>query len=271
MLMKNNSTLKSLWDSAVNSARVFSDFVFGDEKTPGHVRLLNMDIVDIDTTVRRLMEEAQDNPDVMEHTLRSLIILVQDNGILAMRDSLTGLHNRPSIDEHVGRHLERMERGLVDKGALIYADLDRFKNINDTLGHDAGDQAIITAAQTIAKTVRTIDVPARRGGDEFVVFLPDVTAEQAQAALQRLQKAFETLSFKWENQQVPIRGSFGLAAIEHDEKGNVPTLEQAFAAADHAMYAVKENKRANGYAAPASAAPDRAPYFPVHSMGRAPM
>ena len=99
---------------------------------------------------------------------------------LAYHDALTGLPNRRNVEEQLGRDLARARRE-GDAVAVLYLDLDHFKLVNDSLGHDAGDNALREAAKRISGVVRAGDLVARLGGDEFVLVLPGLSAETADA------------------------------------------------------------------------------------------
>ncbi|MET0817294.1 MAG: EAL domain-containing protein, partial [Solirubrobacteraceae bacterium] len=99
---------------------------------------------------------------------------------LAYHDALTGLPNRRNVEEQLGRDLARARRE-GDAVAVLYLDLDHFKLVNDSLGHDAGDNALREAAKRISGVVRAGDLVARLGGDEFVLVLPGLSADVAEA------------------------------------------------------------------------------------------
>jgi two-component system cell cycle response regulator len=109
---------------------------------------------------------------------------------LAMTDPLTGLHNRRYAIPHLGR----MARRAADSGrsfALMVLDLDRFKTVNDTHGHAAGDAVLVEVAQRFRHNLRSVDLVARFGGEEFVVALPDIALGPAQATAERLRRVVQ--------------------------------------------------------------------------------
>ncbi|HTZ85526.1 MAG TPA: diguanylate cyclase, partial [Solirubrobacteraceae bacterium] len=106
----------------------------------------------------------------------------------AQTDSLTGLYNRRALTEHLTRAAARARRHEEPLSVLMI-DLDRFKQTNDTYGHDAGDQVLCTVADCLREALRTEDVYGRWGGDEFLVVLPHTEAEGASAAAERLRAA----------------------------------------------------------------------------------
>ena len=152
---------------------------------------------------------------------------------LARHDALTGLHNRGVFTDRLVQALhERGSHGMV---AVLYCDLDGFKEVNDLLGHDAGDRLLVLVAERVMTCLREGDTAARLGGDEFGVLLDDITDEgQAEAVAQRLLEALE-VPFVTADQQVRVRVSIGIAF-----SGTEPTTaELLINCADTAMYAAK--------------------------------
>jgi diguanylate cyclase (GGDEF)-like protein/PAS domain S-box-containing protein len=170
-------------------------------------------------------------------------LLEQELERLSQRDPLTGLFNRRRFEHELRRQLSHAKRH-GRPGALLVIDIDRFKEINDSLGHAAGDQALCEVGQALSDTLRTSDVLARNsdavvarlGGDEFVVLLPEVDEAGAQAVAERLARTVGSSSLSVEGQQVTLRISVGVAL--YDESGK-PEEKELLAAADRAMYEVK--------------------------------
>ena len=106
---------------------------------------------------------------------------------LAITDELTGLHNRRAFQKFLDRELRRSKR-YQKPLSLIMLDVDGFKKINDTFGHQAGDKVLQSLATSLQGAVRDIDFVARYGGDEFAVILPETKAEEAAILAERLQK-----------------------------------------------------------------------------------
>jgi PAS domain S-box-containing protein len=178
---------------------------------------------------------------------------------LSHHDSLTGLFNRRRFEEELRRQLAYTRR-YGSGGALLVIDVDRFKQINDTLGHAAGDRALCAVAELLRDNLRGSDVIARDpdlpipvdhgdsggpdpaavlarlGGDEFVVLLPEVDEEGAQAAAERLTTAVSESSLRVDGHDVKLKISVGVALF--DEYGR-PGERDLLAAADRAMYEVK--------------------------------
>jgi diguanylate cyclase (GGDEF)-like protein len=152
---------------------------------------------------------------------------------LARRDPLTGVGNRRLLSEHlryeVARH-RRTDREL----AVLVLDLDRFKEVNDTLGHPAGDRLLSDVAQSLVATVRTGDIVIRHGGDEFCIVAPETGAQEAEALGMRLHAALATI----EVLGAPLTATIGAAVFPHD----APTPELLLAAADGAERAAKHGR-----------------------------
>jgi diguanylate cyclase (GGDEF)-like protein/PAS domain S-box-containing protein len=153
---------------------------------------------------------------------------------LAYHDSLTGLPNRIAFNERLVLDLARAKRRSEVVGVVLF-DLDRFKEVNDTLGHESGDKLLIAVAQQIQGTVRETDIVARISGDEFCVILPDHKDEHAaMEATRNLQRAFMK-PFLVDGQEVPMTASLGLSLFPF----NGDTPETLVKKADIAMFRAK--------------------------------
>ena len=175
----------------------------------------------------------------------------------AYHDSLTGLGNRRLLVEHLGRALEESK---IDgrTHALIFVDIDRFKAINDSLGHVTGDDLLVAIAARIKATTRTGDLLARFGGDEFIVLLEDVTGvEEAVAAAERICAAVEKPMILADGYEIVASLSVGITLTEDDK-----SIDDILRDADVAMYEAKVKGGGGGYkvfdlAAMGSRSPDR--------------
>lgn len=161
---------------------------------------------------------------------------------LALNDALTGLPNRASFNDNIEEAVARAKRNKSGV-ALMFIDLDKFKPINDTLGHDAGDLVLKTVADRLIKIIRTTDSAARLGGDEFVVVLENVDKKEDVVVVAKtlLEKVPEPIPF--EDTSCSVGLSIGISHFPTD----ADSVETLLNAADKAMYKVKEAGR-NNYA-----------------------
>ena len=157
---------------------------------------------------------------------------------LAMRDPLTGLANRAAFIEHLERAVAKARRDHSTIGVL-YFDVDRFKVVNDSLGHAAGDELLVEIAQRVNELLRVNDVLARLGGDEFTVCLDGVgDIEQALLVARRVAEAF-IAPFRLCGRTLNVSASIGVATNFHEDDGAETLLSHA----DVAQYRAKENGR----------------------------
>jgi two-component system CheB/CheR fusion protein len=157
---------------------------------------------------------------------------------LARHDSLTGLVNRREFEEHLEQVLEHT-RHSDSQHALCYLDLDKFKVINDSCGHLAGDELLRQIAGVLNQHIRKRDFIARLGGDEFGVLMEDCSSDEAKHVAQSIRDAVTDYRFRWEDKTHAIGVSIGIVAITEDSG----SLSDVLKAADAACYAAKENGR----------------------------
>jgi diguanylate cyclase (GGDEF)-like protein/PAS domain S-box-containing protein len=156
----------------------------------------------------------------------------------AHHDTLTGLPNRKLMQERLRQGLARHDRG-GGALALMLIDIDRFKTINDSLGHKAGDGMLCQVAERIAGCLREGDTVARLGGDEFVVVLPDVADEAGAAAVAQKLTAALAPPMRVDGHTIHCTASFGIALYPRDGDGAESLMKNA----DTAMYAAKRAGR----------------------------
>ena len=151
----------------------------------------------------------------------------------AFHDSLTGLANRALFRDRVAHALARQARrhGAV---SVLFSDLDDFKTVNDSLGHDAGDQLLVAVAERLRAVMRPEDTTARFGGDEFAILLEETTEESTRRAAERVLEALRS-PFEFQGRQVVMRASIGAAITFDAETQPDDLLRQA----DLAMYNAK--------------------------------
>ena len=174
-----------------------------------------------DGIIRQQERERQENEDRIRHQ--------------AFHDSLTGLPNRDSFLERIGEAIGRAKRH-GNRGALLFLDLDRFKLINDSLGHDAGDQLLRVTASRILKSLRDTDMVFRMSGDEFVVIVEDLDqAENAALAAQRILEIMAT-PISLGSCEVIVNISIGITIFPNADLD----VEGLVKEADTAMYRAKQ-------------------------------
>lgn len=146
----------------------------------------------------------------------------EERGNAATTDPLTGLKNRRGLDEE-------MHRVGVAQGTLVYADCDKFKLLNDTLGHPAGDAALVHFARVIHDTVRGADIAARIGGEEFAIWLPGATLAYGARVAERIRIKLATTGWDWQGRSWPLSASFGVAAVPDTTRSiaNLPAQADA--------------------------------------------
>ncbi len=160
--------------------------------------------------------------------------LLEQVSHLAWHDSLTGLPNRRLLEDRVNQELLRARR-TGNPLCVFFVDLDRFKHVNDTLGHAAGDELIVEVARRLSQTVRSQDTVARLGGDEFAVLLPDLGGPEVVEHLAR--RTIEVLHAPYQiaGRELHASASIGVAvAPEHGD-----SFDQLLSASDAAMYRSK--------------------------------
>jgi diguanylate cyclase len=159
----------------------------------------------------------------------------------ARTDPLTSLPNRRAFDEELHRRMADWRRHQVPLSVMI-ADIDHFKQLNDTYGHQAGDVVLATVSQTLKQTMRESDIVARIGGEELAVVLPGSSAAETCRAAARAREAIEQSQCEYESQLLRVTVSIG--AAQCDKNGEA---ELVLRRADDALYAAKEAGRNAAY------------------------
>lgn len=179
---------------------------------------------------RRQVEEAEERIKRLEAELGEVSELVY-------QDYLTGTLNRRGLEDAFEREFARSERhGIPVSFALL--DVDHFKRLNDTYGHEAGDQALIHLANVVKDILRPTDTVARYGGEEFAIILPDTAAGDAVNIMTRLQRELTKRFFLHDNERILITFSAGVTQREGQEPS-----ETLMARADGALYRAKQSGR----------------------------
>lgn len=184
------------------------------------------------------LDRARLSTDLLERSIRYALERkrTEDRLVyLAQHDHMTGLVNRTLFRERLDRAITRARRGGYRVG-LLYLDVDRFKNVNDTLGHHAGDELLLTVSQRITESIRNVDTAARLGGDEFTVILDLLNVENgASIAAARVVHALHQ-PMVIANEDLRVSGSVGVAVFPDDAQDADGLIRKA----DAAMYVAKQ-------------------------------
>ena len=158
---------------------------------------------------------------------------------LALTDSLTSLPNRRAIDLWASRQISAAARHHFPFW-VVMADLDNFKRINDTYGHEFGDTVLKGFAEVLKANTRQSNICGRLGGEEFLVILTHIDKAQARTAVERIRERFESLEFNFAGEAARVTASFGVAGLHGSQ---TPELCDLLSRADVALYAAKRNGR----------------------------
>lgn len=180
--------------------------------------------------LRLMLDELRMKNDQLETSLARL-------REMAITDPLTGLANRRYFSEQLTRQFSEANRYDVDLSCCMI-DLDHFKQLNDTFGHQVGDELICLVATSIQDICRSSDIAARYGGDEFVLLLPQTTAEEAVATVERIRYEVARRCDSHEKIRLPVTLSIGVASLKQDFPDSADGLVTM---ADRALYVAKEH------------------------------
>ena len=175
----------------------------------------------------------QDKVEATEAALARLYEELDSASTLARHDALTEALNRKGLDEALEREMASLRRNELPL-SISLLDIDNFKKLNDRLGHEAGDKALIHLASVARQCMRPNDTLARYGGEEFVILMPDTPLASGIEAMTRLQRELTRIFFLSGKENVLITFSAGVVQVEPDETG-VQVLNRA----DQAMYLAK--------------------------------
>ena len=184
------------------------------------------------------LEQLMGRVQTVENEAKQTKQQLEEQRYRATHDSLTELPNREAFTERAYHEMQRFKRY---QRPLTFAvcDIDYFKRINDTYGHQAGDKVLKIIAKIMAKRLREVDFIARFGGEEFVLIMPETGTEQALSVLDKIRLAVADTPFRFKEQPVHISVSFGLAQFLTDDD----KVETVFERADKALYQAKEEGR----------------------------
>lgn len=192
----------------------------GMDKSVTHVCILVYDVTDIATSKLEL-EKAN-----------------QELARLSRTDRLTGLNNRGHWEERLTQEFRRCKR-TGEKSSLIMFDIDHFKKVNDTYGHQAGDEVIRVVAQSLLQIQRETDISGRYGGEEFGIILPDTGSDEAFVMSERLRQHIEASPVTYEDQVIAFTISLGIREFDGSLDDHTQWLEHS----DQALYQSKRGGR----------------------------
>jgi diguanylate cyclase (GGDEF)-like protein len=182
--------------------------------------------------IKRLQEELEDREQELLEANERLRYMSQT-------DALTGLDNRRRLEERIDEMFEHAKR-LDGPFSCVMCDLDHFKSVNDTYGHQAGDAVLKQFAQILREDVREIDRVGRYGGEEFMMLLPGTVLDAGVRFAERVRKHVASHTFTFEGVSIQRTASFGVSAWPHPRIANCDDLVRA---ADAALYVAKETGR----------------------------
>jgi len=178
--------------------------------------------------------DMQSKVNVLEQQGKAFEKRIKEQQAKSLQDALTKLYNRAAFDEHFAKEIVRCQHNNT-KLAIVVADLDDFKRINDTYGHTAGDKTLQVIANTFKKHFENSGFIARYGGEEFVFIFSDKDKETLENDLNKLKNSVARLPFKFKNNKVSMTLSIGFTHITQEDNVHI-----AFERADTALYQAKE-------------------------------
>ncbi len=226
------------------------DFISMNNSRPGS--LYNFDVIPLNYAGKILgyiiyeageSKKVHGETDVLLNTLANMLSLslknAQEYFILkeaAVTDSLTGVYNRKGLFDFLARELPRAQR-YKKSISFIMTDMDEFKKINDSMGHQAGDYVLREFASILKNSFRQPDIVSRFGGDEFSILLPETELSDAHSIMIRVMETLKEHTFEWDSQKFKLRMSYGISnSNELNEQNNT---EELIRLADSRLY---ENK-----------------------------
>ena len=211
--------------------RELSELQIGLERATLQARAARRESDSLAATNRQLADAHRE----LEHRTRQLEALQEQLRDQADRDWLTGLHNR----RFLARQLDQLEADpLSGPVSIAVLDLDRFKEINDRYGHNAGDQVLVRVAELLAGVLRAMDLVVRSGGEEFVVLMPDTDEQAAASCCERLREAVGAGEWEHSGLGLSVTASIGVATTP-----DAANLELLLGLADQRLYEAKRTGR----------------------------
>ena len=182
--------------------------------------------------IKRLQE-------ALEEREKELLEVNERLRFMSQTDALTGLDNRRHLNERIDEMFQHAQR-LNEPFSLVMCDLDKFKSVNDTYGHQAGDEVLKQLAHILKDEAREIDRVGRYGGEEFMLLLPGTVLDAAVTFAERVRKRIEAHTFTFDGGSLKRTASFGVSGWPHPTIGDSDALVRT---ADDALYVAKETGR----------------------------
>jgi diguanylate cyclase (GGDEF)-like protein len=233
-----------------HSGYVYTDAEFGQELKKGvfsrHSCSYKLKIEDTALGELKFMRSTKFSNDDLQllETLLCCLIYPLKNATLYQRalkmaytDPLTQANNRASFDHLIQREMSLAQR-YGKSLTVLFLDIDHFKDINDTHGHDCGDVALTSVANCIKKSMRTSDMLFRYGGEEFVILLSETNLAGAEHVAERIRRSIESHTLSYDMSTLKVTASLGVSALRADD-----TVDTFVKRADGAMYKAKNNGR----------------------------
>ncbi|MDX1294972.1 MAG: diguanylate cyclase, partial [Sulfurimonadaceae bacterium] len=218
---------KGLW-STILSGNVFKGRVI-NRKKDGEIFYEQKTITPIKDKVGNIVTFVSTSKDITQ-TVEMEERLEQ----MAMTDKLTGINNRHRFEELYNQEIERVSR-YESPVSMIMFDIDHFKKINDTYGHDVGDKVLKQIVRVVGNCIRKVDIFARWGGEEFLILCPETTVEDAMLLANKMRREIEDTEFETVGS---VKASFGVSGFIHGEN-----KENLFKRVDNALYMAKDKGR----------------------------
>ena len=226
----------------IDNVKEISDLIVtlkptADTKSTALIYLLNGSILDM-SSFPLIHENSIQGRVWYFKDITEKVKLTQKLSFEATHDPLTKLMNRRGFDDELQNTIESIKQNDAFH-ALLYLDLDRFKMINDSCGHGAGDIALIQISELLMKHLRSSDVLARVGGDEFCILLKNCTADTAKKIAEKIRRYVAKFDFEWDGKVYDLGVSIGIIVLDE----TVTTYEEALKLADTSCYLAKEEGR----------------------------
>ena len=202
------------------------------------VGVLNINDGEQDSFEESSLEFVLDISDFISMSVSNAILYEQTKQ-LAVTDGLTGISNRPNMEQALQNEFERSMRYGAPL-SVILLDVDHFKGVNDTYGHQKGDEILVAVASLLKKVCRTNDIAARYGGEEFLMILPQSNAQGAFKIAERVREEMMKLSFTGNETNFSVTTSCGVAELDRDF---IKNTDQLITMADQALYEAKNSGR----------------------------